>query len=90
MKRISTIILMTKCFQASSQCWKTVSNGYLFGSGIKNDGTLWAWGNNNQCELGDGTTTNSFTPKQIGTDTNWVMVATDNLTTIALKSNGTL
>jgi alpha-tubulin suppressor-like RCC1 family protein len=31
----------------------------------KTDGTLWGWGSNEWGQLGDGTTTNSLTPKQI-------------------------
>lgn len=37
-------------------------------------GTLWAWGKNEQYQLGDGTTTNRTSPVQIGSDT-WTHVA---------------
>ena len=58
--------------------------------GLKNDGTLWAWGNNDNGELGDGTTTESLTPKQIGTDTDWVAIAASVFTSFAIKEDGTL
>ena len=58
--------------------------------GLKNDGTLWAWGNNDNGELGDGTTTESLTPKQIGTDTDWVGIASSVYTSFAIKEDGTL
>ena len=32
---------------------------------MKTDGTLWAWGNNNNGQLGDGTIVNKPTPTQI-------------------------
>ncbi len=32
---------------------------------LKNDGTVWTWGNNNYGQLGDGTTTNQSTPVQV-------------------------
>lgn len=38
---------------------------------IKNDGTLWAWGNNAQGQLGLGNTTNYSSPKQVGALTTW-------------------
>ena len=32
---------------------------------LKDDGTVWAWGFNLYGQLGDGTTTNRFTPVQV-------------------------
>jgi alpha-tubulin suppressor-like RCC1 family protein len=32
---------------------------------LKSDGTVWAWGNNDSGRLGDGTTTNRFSPVQV-------------------------
>jgi len=58
--------------------------------GLKSDGTLWAWGYNAYGQLGDGTTTDSYVPEQIGTDNKWVSIAAGSAYTIALKSDGTL
>jgi hypothetical protein len=58
--------------------------------GLKNDGTLWAWGWNLYGQLGDGTTTDRYTPVQIGTDTNWTAIAAGSGHTIGLKNDGTL
>ncbi|HRE62513.1 MAG TPA: hypothetical protein PKU77_01920, partial [Ferruginibacter sp.] len=56
---------------------------------IKADGTLWGWGLNQYGELGNGTTTQLFTPTQIGTDT-WKAVSIGNTHSLGIKSNGTL
>jgi len=56
--------------------WKQVSGGgdgtsREFKVALKNDGTLWTWGNNEAGQLGDGTTASKSSPVQIGTLTNW-------------------
>jgi len=62
--------------------WHTVA--------IMSDGTLWAWGSNSRGELGDGTTTSTDSPKQIGPDANWAMAAAGDAHTVAIKTDGTL
>ena len=42
--------------------WARVSAGGDHTVAVKTDGTLWAWGDNNYGQLGDGTTTNQSTP----------------------------
>src|SRR3954468_2239813 len=48
--------------------WRQISAGNNFYAGIKSDGTLWTWGNNDYGQLGNGTSTFSFNPIQVGTD----------------------
>jgi hypothetical protein len=57
---------------------------------VKQDGTLWAWGWNNNGQLGDGTRVNKNNPVQIGTATNWKTVAANQYHTLAVKQDGTL
>ncbi len=57
---------------------------------VKSDGTLWAWGRNDDGLFGNGTTTNSSVPVQIGTDTKWVSIAAAENHTAGIKSDGTL
>jgi len=45
---------------------------------IKTDGTLWAWGFNNNGQLGDGTTSNRSSPIQVGALTSWSAIAAGN------------
>ncbi len=54
------------------------------------NGSLWAWGNNEYAQLGDGTTNNHATAIQIGSNDNWLYVATAFAHSIAIKSDGTL
>jgi alpha-tubulin suppressor-like RCC1 family protein len=57
---------------------------------IKRDGTLWAWGSNVAGQLGIDTTGEELYPVQVGSDTDWVHVATGDRHTLALKEDGTL
>ena len=45
--------------------WSTVKAGNSYTSALKTDGTLWAWGYNEQGQLGDGTTIDRHAPVQI-------------------------
>ena len=57
---------------------------------VKIDGTIWAWGKNDQGQIGDGTTDMKTAPVQIGEDMDWVAAAAGKNHTLALKSDGTL
>jgi alpha-tubulin suppressor-like RCC1 family protein len=74
----------------NAQCWQTVSTGQTFTIAIATNGTLWAWGQNNYGQLGDGTLINKSIPTQIGTDNTWTKIATGSTHALAIKNNGTL
>lgn len=67
-----------------------VGTGALHSLMLKADGTLWATGDNQYGQLGDGTTTDQHSPIQIGADTDWEAVSCGSLFSAALKSDGTL
>ncbi len=84
-------ILFTTSVHTNAQCWAKVSAGSLHTLAIRNDGTLWAWGDNFWGELGDGSNTNRTKPVQVGTATDWAFVyASTGPLSLAMKSNGTL
>ena len=57
---------------------------------IKSDGTVWAWGDNYQGQLGDGTTTNRNTPVQVSGLTGVTAIAAGVGHTVAIKGDGTV
>jgi alpha-tubulin suppressor-like RCC1 family protein len=70
--------------------WAQVSAGRLHSLARKTGNTLWAWGDNSQGQLGDGSTTESNVPKQIGTDTDWSKVSAGYTHSMAIKTNNRL
>ncbi|MCM3700233.1 S-layer homology domain-containing protein [Paenibacillus macerans] len=57
---------------------------------LKRDGTVWAWGKNDNGELGDGTTTQSTTPVQVAGLTGVKAIAAGGYFSLALKNDGTV
>jgi alpha-tubulin suppressor-like RCC1 family protein len=58
---------------------------------LKNDGSLWAWGFNDQGQVGQGNRTNYIaTPTRIGTETNWTQICANFTHSLALKNDGSL
>lgn len=74
----------------SSVPWKSISAGGSHNIALKDDNTLWAWGNNGAGQLGNNSTTISTTPIQIGTDTNWSIAEAGSNTSFAIKATATL
>src|SRR5436190_8271958 len=57
---------------------------------IRQNGTLWGWGDNLFGQLGSSSFTDTNAPAQIGTDTNWLAVSCALFTSYGLKTDGTL
>ena len=88
-------IILTSCSENSGgpQYFtnvKTVSAGRSHTVAIKDDGTLWTWGNNDYGQLGDGTYAVRNLPVQIGTENDWKAVSAGYNHTVAIKGNGEL
>ncbi|MBK6989008.1 MAG: hypothetical protein IPH33_12735 [Bacteroidetes bacterium] len=71
--------------------WVFISCGDAQSSyGIKQNGTLWAWGHNAIGQLGDSTVINKNSPVQVGSDSNWQSVNGGGFYALATKLNGTI
>ena len=65
-----------------------VAGGWDHSVALKSDGTVWAWGWNSSGQLGDGSTTNRFTPVQVSGLNGVVAISAGAEFTVALKSDG--
>ena len=71
--------------------WKQVSCNASNTTAIKNDGTLWSWGDNGSGQLGDNTTTKRSSPVQtVAFGTSWKQVSFGTAFNCAIKNDGTL
>lgn len=75
-----------------SSLWKlieTTSTSSPTSMGIKDDGTLWAWGVNTNNIFGDGTSTNSSSPVQVSA-ASWSKISIEPAIGIGIKNDGTM
>ena len=61
-------------------------NGYA----VESDGSVWAWGDNSHAQLGNGTTTPSYSPVRLPILTGITQVAAGAYYALALRSDGTV
>lgn len=90
MKKITLLFFILSTINLYSQCWQSISASGGFTLGVKNDGTLWAWGVNDFGQLGLGNLINKNIPTQIGNQNNWLKVGAGFEHSTAIKTNGTL
>lgn len=77
----------------SATNWQKISSSTQMTIGLKTDGTIWGWGQNDQYEMGNNTCcANQLTPIQIGTANHWVDIESTSMgaTAFALKNDGTI
>jgi len=70
--------------------WCQVSAGTCHSLGVRQEGTVWAWGCNGEGRLGDNTTVDKSSPVSVvGGFTDWCQVSAANHS-VAVRQNGTL
>ena len=67
-----------------------IASGQNHSLALKNDGTVWAWGDNYYGQLGIGTTETSYGPMQVSNLSGVSSIAAGGSHSIALKNNGTV
>jgi len=67
-----------------------LSAGDTFSLSVKNDGTVWGWGNNASGQLGNDSTTSSLNPVQASIINNAVQVSSGSGFSLALAADGTV
>lgn len=70
--------------------WNKISAGQYHVLALKNNGSLWGWGDNSAGNIGIGSTTPVYVPTQIGIETDWQKISASTFASYAIKSNGTL
>jgi alpha-tubulin suppressor-like RCC1 family protein len=80
---------LTRPFTAG---WTSVTAGFFHGCALRNDGTLWCWGDNDSGQLGIGSNVSQTRPQQVTTPApaGWASVAAGDFHTCATRSDGTL
>ena len=80
--------------QIPGSSWAKLGGNTNQKMGIKNDGSLWTWGDNEDGELGQNNVMQTSSPAQVGTDTTWSLVADGDGSSaplsLATKTDGTL
>jgi hypothetical protein len=75
---------------SGSTDWSQVFAGYNTAYAIKNDGSMYAWGQNNYYQLGDGTNSNRSEPVHIGSGTTWTDLVLTGAGAVGMASDGTV
>ena len=82
--------LDTTLFTVEHYRWMRVDTFYNHTLAINSRGELYAWGVNDDGELGIGSTENKTTPQQVGNASDWETISAGEGHSLALKSDGTL
>ncbi len=66
------------------------ANGSVHSMALKNDGTVWVWGDNFHGQLGDGIVVEKLIPEKLVSLTNIISIGTGENHSFAIRNDGTL
>jgi len=87
---LSAVCVLFVLFAISEAEGATIAAGANHTLAIKADGTLWAWGNDTNGQLGDGGTTSQLSPEAIQPSSTWTAVTAGTNFSLGIQSDGTL
>ena len=87
---ISVMLIIMSASQSVMAAQPRIEAGIYHSLALKADNTLWAWGDNGNGDLGDGTNVNKNVPTKIGTDTDWAQVTAGFHHSLGMKTDGNL
>jgi alpha-tubulin suppressor-like RCC1 family protein len=70
--------------------WTVISAGYYYNLALKSNRTLWAWGENSDGQLGDGSVVWGQFPTPIAPGTTWLSIAAGHRHSLGVKTDGSL
>lgn len=83
-------VIDTNTVYAASPNIKQIDGGISFSLALRDDGTVWAWGNNSIGSLGDGTIIDKYVPIKISNLCDIIAISSSGASSYALKSDGTV
>jgi len=86
---LATTVTRSSPVQVGTSSWLSVSTMNNSVIAIRSDYTMWAWGKNDQGQLGQGDTASRSSPVQIGTSS-WTQVSVGVSSAVAIKLDSTL
>jgi alpha-tubulin suppressor-like RCC1 family protein len=74
----------------ASRSFVALSSGYQHALGLSADGTVWAWGQNGDGQIGNGSTTRAWPEVQVPTPGSMLAVSAGQYHSLALGADGTV
>ena len=84
------LLIVPYTYAAQRSGMGPIDGGWYFSVALKSDGTVWAWGQNDEGQLGDGTTIDRTTPAQVQSLSGITELSSGSKHCLALKSDGTV